>query len=758
MIDAFGRYSAFSQVTKLATLDKAMFNALANFRNERGNAASALKQDVSAYAVSVDGMKQSAALVDQAIADAKAVYPTIGMQELASPVSNVMSVFDQWTALRSQVNTELAKPLASRDPKLADTTLDLGQQLLTALEDASNDTEAVIRSMDPSMMALIQVRSFAWNTRALIGAANLMLNTTLATGEAMPAETFGKVMTNDKIAAFAWKQVAVLANHHDTADAIKEAYKAGDEGYFNGQFDADHQALLADFKAGKKAPMTLDAWRAKSTPALATVANVALLAAQQMETEARATQGNAFGSMLGYLTMFAAALALGIAGICVIVFRVTAPISLLTHCMAALANGNLKVVVNGVDRKDEIGEMARSVEIFQKAAIRNVALEADAEQNRLAAERERVEVQQRAEIEAEQRLTQATGALATGLRRLASGDLLCEIDAQFAEQFEALRHDFNTSVRQLREALQGVGQSARLVTNGSEEISQASDNLSKRTEQQAASLEETAAALEEVTANVQSTSKRAGEARDLVRGAQSRAQTSGQVVSNAVSAMGKIEHSSKQISQIIGVIDEIAFQTNLLALNAGVEAARAGEAGKGFAVVAQEVRELAQRSANAAKEIKSLIGNSEVAVSEGVKLVNDTGEGLTAIADLVRAINEHMDAIATAAQEQSMGLSEINTAVNHMDQATQQNAAMVEEMNAAGAGLAQESGRLGDLLSTFRTGEAPTRTAAPAARPRPVAAAPAIRPAPSARPAMASRPAASGNAALNKLQQEWTEF
>ncbi len=212
--------------------------------------------------------------------------------------------------------------------------------------------------------------------------------------------------------------------------------------------------------------------------------------------------------------------------------------------------------------------------------------------------------------------------------------------------------------------------------------------------------------LEEITANVKMTSRRTVEARDLVRDARGKADHSGVVVDNAVKAMQRIEQASGQISQIISVIDEIAFQTNLLALNAGVEAARAGEAGKGFAVVAQEVRELAQRSANAAKEIKVLIGNSANAVNEGVKLVGDTGSGLAAIAEVVQSISGHMDAIATAAHEQSSGLAEVNTAVNHMDQATQQNAAMVEEMNAASAGLAQEASNLAALLSQFRTGDA----------------------------------------------------
>lgn len=432
---------------------------------------------------------------------------------------------------------------------------------------------------------------------------------------------------------------------------------------------------------------------------------------------------------------------------------VVRPIARMVQIMGRLAHGDIDNNDVATGRKDEIGDMEQAVEVFRQSAIRNRELEAAEEEARGRAERERLEMQRAAEAEAQARLVEATSTFASSMKRLAAGDLLCELHEPLSSQFEALRQDFNSSVRQLRETLASVGHSVSTVTGGSKEVSSASDDLSRRTEQQAASLEETAAALEQITANVTSTSRRAGEARDVVRNARDRADSSGNVVRNAVSAMEKIENSSKQISQIIGVIDGIAFQTNLLALNAGVEAARAGEAGKGFAVVAQEVRELAQRSANAAKEIKSLIGNSEIAVSEGVRLVNDTGTGLAEIAGLVQSINIHMEAIATAAHEQSAGLAQVNTAVNHMDQSTQQNAAMVEEMNAAGAALAQESVNLNSLLSQFQLGQQVGQLQAAADVMRRVAA--PVSTAPRQAPVRRSAAVPHGNAAV---AEDWTEF
>ena len=247
-----------------------------------------------------------------------------------------------------------------------------------------------------------------------------------------------------------------------------------------------------------------------------------------------------------------------------------------------------------------------------------------------------------------------------------------------------------------------ISQTSNVVSDSAGDISGATNNLSRRTEQQAAALEETAAALDEITVAVRTASERANEARDMVAETKKSANRSGEIVRNAVDAMGRIESSSARINQIISVSDEIAFQTNLLALNAGVEAARAGEAGRGFAVVAQEVRELAQRSANAAKEIKTLISASAAEVGNGVSLVRSTGEALLEIEKLVNQVNDHVNSIATASREQATGLQEINTSVNHMDQMTQQNAAMVEETSAAGQTLAEESRHLRELLSRLK--------------------------------------------------------
>lgn len=320
---------------------------------------------------------------------------------------------------------------------------------------------------------------------------------------------------------------------------------------------------------------------------------------------------------------------------------------------------------------------------------------------------ERERAAQRAVLDEEARnIENAVAVIGKGLMRLSDGDLSHQIEEPLKAQYDRLRQDFNSALDNLSGAMSTVLTVAGNIGNGTKEVTASISDLSVRTERQAASLEETAAALNEITANVASASKTTEEAKSVALAATRAADNSTAVVSRAEEAMQRIEQSSQQISNIIGVIDDIAFQTNLLALNAGVEAARAGEAGKGFAVVAQEVRELAQRSATAAKEIKNLIQNSSTEVHNGVQLVRETATALNAIGEHVVRINLQMDTIATTSREQSIGLAEVNSAMNAMDQNTQRNAVMVEELMAAAATLDNQSTMLREQMMRFRTSQA----------------------------------------------------
>ncbi|RKE85868.1 methyl-accepting chemotaxis protein [Rhizobium sp. AG855] len=466
---------------------------------------------------------------------------------------------------------------------------------------------------------------------------------------------------------------------------------------------------------------------------------------------------------------------------------IVTPITGMTDAMGRLAAGDHKVEVPAIDRGDEVGRMAKAVLVFKDAAIETARMAEERRVMREQAETERQKTEAEKASEAEE-IRFAMAELEQGLTALANGDVAFRLERAFAPRLDRLRGNFNDSVDKLQAALRTVGANAEAINAGAAEIRASADDLAKRTEQQAASVEQTAAAVEEVTTTVKDTAQRAEDVGQLVERTRAGAERSGEVVRSAVAAMSGIEQSSQSISNIIGVIEDIAFQTNLLALNAGVEAARAGEAGKGFAVVAQEVRELAQRSANAAREIKSLIANSTAQVGNGVALVGETGTELEKIVAAVQEISHHVQAIVTAAREQSTGLQEINLAVTAMDQGTQQNAAMVEQQTAASHTLAAEADSLNMLLAQFRLGQggpapatASPRTShvAPQRSAPPVPASPA-RPSVKAASASHAGTPSPARALANKLgrafgasqataqkpsetapvpaQQDWTEF
>ena len=354
--------------------------------------------------------------------------------------------------------------------------------------------------------------------------------------------------------------------------------------------------------------------------------------------------------------------------------------------MEGLAAGDLKTPIKYIENRDCVGRMTRAMEVFKGHAE---SVEASAAAQQLI-----------------------VTALGEGLTRLASGDLSYRIDQPFPPEYDQLRLDYNQAMDAVADTMTAVTEATNGINSGATDIRQASDDLSQRTEQQAASLEETAAAMDEITSTVRQTAAGAVRANGVVEQARVEAEQSGDVVARAVEAMSGIERSSNEISEIISVIDGIAFQTNLLALNAGVEAARAGDAGKGFAVVASEVRALAQRSAEAAKDVKTRINASSEQVEAGVELVSETGQALQRIITRFTEISSLVSQIATAAEQQATGLQQVNTAVSEMDGVTQQNAAMVEEATAAARSLSAESDELARQVARFRIGDGEARPVA----------------------------------------------
>ncbi|MEP4038906.1 CHASE3 domain-containing protein [Pseudophaeobacter sp.] len=362
----------------------------------------------------------------------------------------------------------------------------------------------------------------------------------------------------------------------------------------------------------------------------------------------------------------------------------------ITVSMKGLADGDNTVEIQGQERGDEVGQMARALDVFRDALVEMQALEQKKAEGRDA------------------ELNHVVERLSQELSQLSKGNLQAQIEEQFPEDYEKLRGDFNNTVQNLKGIVGHVMDTSSSIGNGAAEISQASQDLSSRTESQAATLEETAAALDELTASVKSAAEGAKAVEQTMEEARVEAETSDVVVQKAVAAMTEIENSSESISQIISVIDDIAFQTNLLALNAGVEAARAGEAGRGFAVVASEVRALAQRSSDAAMEIKTLIEDSGKQVGRGVDLVGRAGGALQTIVQQVSRISKQVSGIAEGAVEQSTGLNEINSGMMQLDQVTQQNAAMVEESTAASMLLKTDAGKLVELMGNFEIDGAAT--------------------------------------------------
>ncbi len=515
--------------------------------------------------------------------------------------------------------------------------------------------------------------------------------------------------------------------------------------------------------------------------------------------KAKAGTAAASASASGTIIMTSA---IGLIGLCVCVAlglwialaKITKPLVGLCDNMKVLAEGDLATDIKGQDRGDEVGIMAKAVQVFKDNALAFKEAEAkSAEQQRAADDQRRAADEERrrneqARAEAAEQVARVVAFLGAGLERMAKGDLSYRLRDEFTAEYIKIRDDFNGAIGHLQETISAIVSSTREVTNASAEISTSTTDLSQRTEEQAASLEETSASMEEIAATVKKNAENAQHASQSASTTREVADRGGQVVAQAVEAMAQIEDSSRKIADIIGVIDEIARQTNLLALNAAVEAARAGEAGRGFAVVASEVRSLAQRSSQAAKDIKDLITNSSSQVKDGVDLVNKAGTALTEIVTSIKSVAEIVAEIASASAEQATGLEQVNRALNQMDEVTQQNSALVEENAATAKTLENQAVAMTEQVSVFRidggaqdgataiakrpsapAAKAPARATTSAPKPAPQAA-PQAAPKAAAKPAVKPKAAAgmNGGGPVGRMQSalaaaikdgpEWEEF
>ncbi len=687
-----------------------IFKALPYLRNDRSMTQHDLASDQPLSGLS-PALAQARGIDMPALKSALQVLEVADFPERQNAAAGLRSAIDKLTKLHQDTEAAIKLPKAERPAELSKTYGAVLTPLLSFLDTTSAQLNRSVRLEDPYIDQLLELKELAWATRNAGGECSVLISNALG-GIPLPADAMTIYAKNLGKIDTAWSALTDVASGLPLPPRFAAAVDTAKREFFGADYIDLRTRTLKALAAGQPVELKYADWTPMSIAKLNTLLTVSNTALDVAREHTEAQHADAIWSLSLALGLLALALAVVFAMVFIVSRRVTGPLRQIQQAMLKIAGGDFSVVLPGLDRKDEIGDVANAIERFkvlvdEKAhaeaaeALRRQKLEADRQAQLAEAEAaaQAKVAEERARMAEEQ--TRAVKALGVGLQKLSSGDLTFRLIETFPDAYQELKDDFNGTMTQLSDTIRALTESAREVTGASAEISTSTSDLSQRTEEQAASIQETSASMEEIAGTVRKNAENAQQANASAASTRMVAERGGEVVAKAVGAMARIEESSRKISDIIGVIDEIARQTNLLALNAAVEAARAGEAGRGFAVVASEVRTLAQRSSQAAKDIKDLITGSAGQVKEGVDLVNRAGGSLGEIVDSIKKVAEIVADIASASAEQAGGIDQINKALGQMDEVVQQNSALVEESAATAKMLEHQAQAMSERVATF---------------------------------------------------------